>query len=170
MCPMAGEKRFMRRATGSRRATRTVIRSKKSAPGSALRAIARCAVPVNGNTCNSTHCARPSAAAPLTACGRPPSVDRRRNTMCAIAGVVYAGNQSEAVKPAVRRMIAVQRHRGPDGEGFYDTAGASLGHCRLSIIDLSASGHQPMPDPERRYWITFNGEIYNYVELAEELR
>ena len=71
---------------------------------------------------------------------------------------------------AVRRMIAVQRHRGPDGEGFYDTAGVSLGHCRLAIIDLSDAGRQPMSDPEGRYWITFNGEIYNYLELAEELR
>src|SRR5262249_42327528 len=55
-------------------------------------------------------------------------------------------------------------------EGFYDTAGVSLGHCRLAIIDLSDAGRQPMSDPEGRYWITFNGEIYNYLELAEELR
>ena len=71
---------------------------------------------------------------------------------------------------AVRRMIALQRHRGPDGEGFYNSIGASLGHCRLAIIDLSSSGHQPMSDAEGRYWITYNGEIYNYLELAEELR
>jgi asparagine synthase (glutamine-hydrolysing) len=71
---------------------------------------------------------------------------------------------------AVRRMIALQRHRGPDGEGFYDSKGVSLGHCRLAIIDLTETGHQPMADPEGRYWITFNGEIYNYLELGEELR
>ena len=67
-------------------------------------------------------------------------------------------------------MLRAQRHRGPDGEGFYDVAGASLGHCRLAIIDLTDAGHQPMSDSDARYWITFNGEIYNYVEMGEELR
>lgn len=90
--------------------------------------------------------------------------------MCGIAGIVYDRGPREAAMAAVRRMIALQRHRGPDGEGFYDTVGASLGHCRLAIIDLSDAGHQPMSDPEGRCWITFNGEIYNYLELAEELR
>jgi asparagine synthase (glutamine-hydrolysing) len=66
-------------------------------------------------------------------------------------------------------MIALQRHRGPDGEGFYDSAGVSLGHCRLAIIDRSDTGRQPMQDPDGRYWITYNGEIYNYRELAYEL-
>jgi asparagine synthase (glutamine-hydrolysing) len=90
--------------------------------------------------------------------------------MCGIAGIVYDGPRSEMAMAEVRRMIAVQKHRGPDGEGFYDGLGASLAHCRLAIIDLSDAGKQPMSDPEGRYWITFNGEIYNYLELAEELR
>lgn len=90
--------------------------------------------------------------------------------MCGIAGLLYKGVRREAAMSAVRRMITLQRHRGPDGEGFYDTTGASLGHCRLAIIDLSDAGHQPMSDADGRYWITFNGEIYNYLELAEELR
>src|SRR5262245_48997331 len=90
--------------------------------------------------------------------------------MCGIAGLVYKSGPLEIAASAVRRMIAIQRHRGPDGEGFYDTVGASLGHCRLAIIDLSETGSQPMSDTEGRYWITFNGEIYNYLELAEELR
>ena len=90
--------------------------------------------------------------------------------MCGIAGLVYEGGQDQASASAVRRMIALQRHRGPDGEGFYDAPGASLGHCRLAIIDLTDTGHQPMSDAEGRFWITFNGEIYNYLELAEELR
>jgi asparagine synthase (glutamine-hydrolysing) len=90
--------------------------------------------------------------------------------MCGIAGLVYEGRQNQTAASAVRHMIALQRHRGPDGEGFYDASGASLGHCRLAIIDLTDAGHQPMHDTERRYWITFNGEIYNYVELAEELK
>ena len=89
--------------------------------------------------------------------------------MCGIAGLVYRDWDSELARQAVRRMIALQRHRGPDGEGFYDTVGASLGHARLAIIDLSEAGEQPMPDPERRYWLVFNGEIYNYIELADEL-
>jgi asparagine synthase (glutamine-hydrolysing) len=90
--------------------------------------------------------------------------------MCGIAGIIYENDPSEAAMASVRRMIALQRHRGPDGEGFYDTVGASLGHCRLAIVDLSDAGRQPMSDPEGRYWITFNGEIYNYIELARELR
>src|SRR5438093_10088503 len=92
--------------------------------------------------------------------------------MCGIAGIVYEykSGRSECAAAAVRRMITLQRHRGPDGEGFHDTVGASLGHCRLAILDLSDAGHQPMSDHEGRCWITFNGEIYNYLELAEELR
>jgi len=89
--------------------------------------------------------------------------------MCGIAGLVYEGAEPEA-PVAVRRMIQLQRHRGPDGEGFYDSKGVSLGHCRLSVIDLTEAGHQPMADVEDRYWITYNGEIYNYVELGAELR
>jgi asparagine synthase (glutamine-hydrolysing) len=90
--------------------------------------------------------------------------------VCGIAGIVYEdGSQIHAVS-GVRKMIALQRHRGPDGEGYYDHKGVSLGHCRLSIIDISNAGHQPMSDPSGRFWITFNGEIYNYLELAKELR
>src|SRR5258706_414018 len=90
--------------------------------------------------------------------------------MCGIAGIVYDQARSQVAITALRRMIALQRHRGPDGEGFYVGAGALLAHCRLAIIDLGDSGKQPMSDPEGRYWITFNGEIYNYLELANELR
>jgi asparagine synthase (glutamine-hydrolysing) len=89
--------------------------------------------------------------------------------MCGIAGVVRAGDGG-GLEAAVRRMIALQRHRGPDGEGYYVSPYAALGHCRLAILDVTPAGHQPMPDVERRYWLTFNGEIYNYLELAEELR
>lgn len=89
--------------------------------------------------------------------------------MCGIAGFLYDGVMPAAALATVRRMIAVQRHRGPDGEGFYNGKNVSLGHCRLAIIDLTENGHQPMSDHEGRYWITFNGEIYNYLELREEL-
>jgi asparagine synthase (glutamine-hydrolysing) len=90
--------------------------------------------------------------------------------MCGIAGLVYNEGVQASAMAAVRRMVALQRHRGPDGQGFFDSIGVSLGHCRLAIIDLTNTGHQPMCDAEGRLWITFNGEIYNYRELRMELR
>jgi asparagine synthase (glutamine-hydrolysing) len=68
-------------------------------------------------------------------------------------------------------MVASQRHRGPDAEGVFvsPTGVAALGHNRLSVIDLSDAGRQPMPDTSGRYRIVFNGEIYNYIELRAEL-
>jgi asparagine synthase (glutamine-hydrolysing) len=90
--------------------------------------------------------------------------------MCGIAGIVCDNRNGIEMAAAVRRMVALQKHRGPDGEGFFDSKGVSLGHCRLAIIDLSEAGHQPMTDEEGRYWITYNGEIYNYLELGQELR
>ena len=67
---------------------------------------------------------------------------------------------------------ATQRiaHRGPDDEGFYSDHDVALGYQRLAIIDLSQGGHQPMRSTDGRYWMVFNGEIYNYVELGAELR
>ncbi|HYH81418.1 MAG TPA: asparagine synthase (glutamine-hydrolyzing), partial [Longimicrobium sp.] len=87
--------------------------------------------------------------------------------MCGIAGIFGSGWPAERLEA----MVAAQTHRGPDATGVYtDPAGlAGLGHNRLSIIDLSAAGTQPMADAGRRYWIAFNGEIYNYRELREEL-
>ncbi len=68
-------------------------------------------------------------------------------------------------------MCKALQHGGPDDEGIYtdENAGLVLGHRRLSIIDLSNNGHQPMPDMGKRAWITFNGEIYNYLDLKAEL-
>src|SRR3989344_904388 len=79
---------------------------------------------------------------------------------------------------ALRRMHRATTHRGPDDEGFFETPGISFAHNRLSIIDLSPGGHQPMttPDPASvasgaggRFTIVFNGEIYNYRDLRREL-
>lgn len=90
--------------------------------------------------------------------------------MCSISGIVYSQwDQNHAIE-AVKRMVALQRHRGPDGEGYYHDEGVSLGHGRLAIIDLSETGKQPMSDLTGRYWITYNGEIYNYLELKAELQ
>ena len=65
-------------------------------------------------------------------------------------------------------MVSQLSHRGPDANGFYANNSAGLGHARLSIIDLEG-GSQPMSSADGRYWITFNGEIFNYIELRDEL-
>jgi asparagine synthase (glutamine-hydrolysing) len=66
-------------------------------------------------------------------------------------------------------MTAALRHRGPDGEGFFDDAIAALGHRRLAIIDV-ARGHQPLSNEDRTVWIVFNGEVYNHAALREWLQ
>jgi len=87
--------------------------------------------------------------------------------MCGICGVVR--NDGVAQDPKlIRRMTTALRHRGPDETGFYEDSHISLGHARLSIIDL-AGGHQPMQSASGSLWITFNGEIFNYIELRDEL-
>ena len=66
-------------------------------------------------------------------------------------------------------MIATLRHRGPDDEGVWTDGRAGLAHARLSIIDLSPAGHQPMASADGDVWITYNGEIYNFAEIRGEL-
>src|ERR1051325_5635243 len=91
--------------------------------------------------------------------------------MCGIAGFINLKNSDdEWVKP-LRMMTAALSHRGPDAEGhwFDREAGVALGHRRLSIIDLSREGHQPMQSASGRYEVCFNGEIYNFAELRENL-
>ncbi len=87
--------------------------------------------------------------------------------MCGIAGYV-----AEAIDPkddsVLRRMLAAVRHRGPDASGVYLDETAALGHARLSILDL-AGGGQPMCNEDGSLWITFNGEIFNYLELRAHL-
>ncbi|RUQ38286.1 MAG: asparagine synthase (glutamine-hydrolyzing) [Candidatus Competibacteraceae bacterium] len=88
--------------------------------------------------------------------------------MCGIAGLITS---SPAGSVAVAAMLAVQAHRGPDGSGQWSSSDGRvhLGHRRLAILDLSERGAQPMRDASGRYVITFNGEIYNYLELRTEL-
>lgn len=88
--------------------------------------------------------------------------------MCAIAGLV-ANHPSEDLRRSVSVMADSLRHRGPDGQSVWVGEGIGLGHCRLAIVDLSLSGAQPMSDSTGRFTITFNGEIYNYLELREQL-
>jgi asparagine synthase (glutamine-hydrolysing) len=90
--------------------------------------------------------------------------------MCGIVGVLSGQRLPSAAAGAlVSAMASTLRHRGPDDHGIWVSDHAALGHTRLSIIDLSAAGHQPMTDPEGRYRIVYNGEIYNYVELRRVL-
>ena len=89
--------------------------------------------------------------------------------MCGIAGMVLSrGTVDEG---ALRRAGACLRHRGPDDEGVYlsPSGAAGLAFRRLSIIDLSQAGHQPMPNADGTRWIIFNGEVYNFRELRAEL-
>jgi asparagine synthase (glutamine-hydrolysing) len=92
--------------------------------------------------------------------------------MCGIAGIVNHGDAAERVDTeALARMTTRMRARGPDGEGLWQSPDGrvALGHRRLSIIDLSSAGAQPMVDPATSNVIVFNGEIYNYRELKREL-
>src|SRR6266542_209659 len=92
--------------------------------------------------------------------------------MCGISGVLEPPTaQPTGLSTAVSRMTAMLRHRGPDDEGVWvdEQAGVGLGHRRLSILDLSPLGHQPMHSACGRYVIVFNGEIFNFRALHEEL-
>jgi asparagine synthase (glutamine-hydrolysing) len=93
--------------------------------------------------------------------------------MCAIAGVLSRA-PAEELEPALHRMLAVLRHRGPDDSGCEAAVGSDgsavvLGSTRLAIQDTSAAGHQPMLDPETGNWIVLNGEIYNHLEVRPAL-
>jgi len=91
--------------------------------------------------------------------------------MCRIAGVIDKSLQPGEIHQKVKAMCQVLQHGGPDDEGLFfdDRNHIAFGHRRLSIIDLSSNGHQPMADTGQKAWITFNGELYNYLELKAEL-
>lgn len=88
--------------------------------------------------------------------------------MCGINGI-YRFDDQNPNQAVIHRMMKRQKHRGPDDEGVFIEKKIGLGFVRLSILDLTDSGHQPMQDNSQRYVIVFNGEIYNYIELREEL-
>src|SRR5512138_4044479 len=97
--------------------------------------------------------------------------------MCGIAGQYNYGVSAgaDAAERDRARVVAMRdaiAHRGPDDSGLWqsDDGRVVLGHRRLSIVDVSAAGHQPMSNEDGTVWITFNGEIYNHAEIRKRLR
>jgi asparagine synthase (glutamine-hydrolysing) len=88
--------------------------------------------------------------------------------MCGIAGIIAKCN-SKIDEEAILTMIHTMKHRGPDDEGVFIDGNVGLGFVRLSIIDLSMSGHQPMLSEDKKFVLIFNGEIFNYIEIKDEL-
>lgn len=88
--------------------------------------------------------------------------------MCGVVGIFNLHGEPVS-SVLLRTMMDTIKHRGPDSEGFYVDSFIGLGHRRLSIIDLSRSGHQPMGTEDKKFLITYNGEVYNFRELKNEL-
>ena len=89
--------------------------------------------------------------------------------MCGIAGIFNLHGPQGISLDTLKKMVAIIRYRGPDGFGFYKDERVGLAHARLSIIDLQG-GWQPIHNENRTVWITFNGEIFNYIELRKLLK
>src|SRR3546814_8174147 len=91
--------------------------------------------------------------------------------MCGLTGIFDPLSRGGDIAQGVAAMTARLQHRGPDDDGLWvdAEAGLALGHRRLSIVDLSPEGHQPMASHGGRYVIAFNGEIYNFRSLRAEL-
>ena len=92
--------------------------------------------------------------------------------MCRIAGMIDRSLPTVSIEALVKEMCGLLKAGGPDDEGIWcqEDAHLVLGHRRLSIIDLSPAGHQPMQYADQRYWISYNGELYNFPELKDELK
>jgi len=89
--------------------------------------------------------------------------------MCGIAGIINFDHKP-VDEHQIRLMMQKMKHRGPDDEGVFIDNNVGLGFVRLSILDLTPAGHQPMFSEDGRYVIIFNGEVYNYIEIREELK
>ena len=89
--------------------------------------------------------------------------------MCGITGILAFNEKGKAYLPKISGATAALKQRGPDGEGIYTHHRAALGHRRLSIIDTSSLAAQPFTDASGRYTIVFNGELFNYKELRNQL-
>jgi asparagine synthase (glutamine-hydrolysing) len=90
--------------------------------------------------------------------------------VCGIAGIYRYNRITQSDIELVNNLNDIQKHRGPDDEGFYVSSSCVLGHRRLAIIDLSKDGHQPFVSDDGRFQLVYNGEIYNYIELREDLK
>lgn len=90
--------------------------------------------------------------------------------MCGLAGYLNLRKEQPAERSVLKRMCDLIAHRGPDAEGLLLEGPIALGHRRLAIVDLSPSGAQPMTDPSGRFTIVYNGEVYNFIELRQELQ
>lgn len=88
--------------------------------------------------------------------------------MCGIAGIVNLKQHKPISSDALRKMVSIQKHRGPDETGAYIDDNIGLAHARLSIIDLK-DGTQPIHNEDKSLWIIYNGEVFNYPELRQEL-
>ena len=91
--------------------------------------------------------------------------------MCGFVGFLSKDFNADIAKNSLKKMNNKIAHRGPDGEGYFilPEKGIALGHKRLSIVDLSKQGSQPMISESGRYIIVYNGEIYNYIELKKNI-
>jgi asparagine synthase (glutamine-hydrolysing) len=90
--------------------------------------------------------------------------------MCGIAGIIPKLNTQFSLEETMQNMLQAIAHRGPDGQDTYNyQQQLILGHRRLAILDLSADGTQPMHSEDGQYTIVFNGEIYNYLEIKQQL-
>jgi asparagine synthase (glutamine-hydrolysing) len=90
--------------------------------------------------------------------------------MCGICGIINFNNNKLVDEVSIREMMQKMKHRGPDDEGIFIEGNVGFGFVRLSILDLSPLGHQPMFDETNKYMIIHNGEVYNFIEIREDLR
>lgn len=113
----------------------------------------------------------PATSAGVNVAPRSDLLGRRVELMCGVAGILARESEVEGLQHVVRKMTERMAHRGPDDSGTWSssTGRVCLGHRRLSILDLSETGRQPMKSASGRFVTTFNGELYNFPELRNEL-
>lgn len=88
--------------------------------------------------------------------------------MCGISGIAWTDRERRSPAGLIEKLTDPMKHRGPDGFGYFERAGVSLGHRRLSILDIGG-GKQPLANEDESVWVTFNGEIFNFLALRDRL-